>query len=137
MRGGNIAGFEFLESATTDKNHNIGNEMNAKISFIQLRLKNLNQTFSRKAAKKEIEFHRRKSINLGKKLDSSFVQALRKYSKEDARYYHVAYSILKGNNYKQIERSCRRPLDPGKLYEILKDHHFECTFKDVVELLNN
>lgn len=110
--------------------------MDVKISFTQLRFQSMKQAFCRKAARKELEFHRNKRILSNGKMDNSYVQMLRKFSKEDARYYHVAYSLMRGNNYSQIERTCRTPLDPGRIFDILKTHNHECTLRDVIDLLD-
>ncbi len=109
--------------------------MQEKLSFVKLKLSNLNFIYSRKNARKEIENYRKNKKYSDIISENFYIQSLRNYSKEDARYYHVAYSIMKGNDYSQIEKSCRKPLDPGKLFAILKDHHYDGTFKDVLEFL--
>lgn len=87
-----------------------------------LRVYNKGLAATRRAAKKDLESYRKKQRSRGHKLDESVVMSYRFLARDDARYHHVAYSLLRGNKYSEVERTCREELNPSRLLEVI--HQF-------------
>lgn len=87
-----------------------------------LRIRNKGFAATRRAAKNDLERYKKEQNNRGIDIDEGVVRSYRYFAREDARYHHVAYSLLRGNKYSEIERSCREKLDPKKLLKVLQQH---------------
>lgn len=104
--------------------------MNIKLA--KLKVENKSLVAGRKAAKEEA----RKYKHLGNDYAGWKYMLLRNHLKNDARYKHVAYSLLRGRKYSEVERTCHEPIDPEKLYEILKVYDRKQTLEGTKELLS-
>jgi hypothetical protein len=87
-----------------------------------LRIRNKGYAATRRAAKQDLERYKKQQKNRGIEVDEGVVMSYRHFAREDARYHHVAYSLLRGNKYSEVERSCREKLDPKKLLEVIQRH---------------
>lgn len=85
-----------------------------------LRVMNKGFVATRRAAKKDLERYKASCKKRGIKMEEGVVHSYRFFAREEARYHHVAYSLLRGNKYSDIERSCNEPLDPKKLLDIIQ-----------------
>lgn len=101
----------------------------------KLRLENKSRIALRKATRKELEDYRKKQKKLGKPPSIDFIQSLRSFGKEEARYFHVAYSLLRGRKYTEIERVTKTPIEAGKLLNVLQRLEYFWTLEKVKDLL--
>lgn len=88
--------------------------------FNYLKLKNKATAFVRKEAKK-------KGKKIFKKTNDAFIaNTYSDFGKEQSRYIGIAYSMLRGRKYSQIEKVCKNKVSPEKLFlvfnEIIASH---------------
>ena len=108
--------------------------MNIKLA--QLKVENKGLVAARRAAKLEAIKYKNEQKRRSKDFCGWKYVLLRDHKSGDARYKHVAYSLLRGRKYSQIERTCHEPLDPKKLLEVLKVYDRTQTLEGVKELLS-
>lgn len=87
-----------------------------------LRIRNKGFAATRRAAKQDLERYKTRQKTRGIEVDEGVVTSYRHFAREDARYHHVAYSLLRGNKYSEIERSCREQLNPSKLHQVIQEY---------------